>query len=245
LSKIAKTPNASISRTDLDFALHYGTPSCFYRDRISEVTITLAAEDSFMSLDQSELESRFSNLHPLLRKILGDVRSVTSLFNESAQDFRLDPYTFQEFIVSVGYRLVRFHPLNELELAEPIESAIHVGLITLLTTLYIQIGSRRFLRYGLVEACLKRTINNGLEGRDADVTLWLLFLGGISVFGDIDRSWLVNQIKYTMGVLMISRWEDVHRHLVRFPWIRSLHGRPGRALWSFVVGTKKMGELLE
>jgi hypothetical protein len=171
-------------------------------------------------------------MHPFLKQIFQDVMNLTSLFNMGDVNFRLDPHELQEVMVSVGHRLIRFHPLCEPQLENEVESAYHIGLIVFVTTLYIQRGRRRFLKYRLVGKCLIETINRSLDEENGDLMLWLLFLGAISVLQDLDRNFLVDKIQKVMLSVHISTWEAVHKSLLRFPWIRTIHDEPGKEFWN-------------
>ncbi|EXJ79038.1 hypothetical protein A1O3_08539 [Capronia epimyces CBS 606.96] len=222
-----------ICKSDLDYALHYGTSPCFYRDRMSDVALALASEGLLMNRHLGDCRSRFDGIDPCLRQILLDVTNIASLFN---MDYKMDPHTFQEVIVSLGSRLVRFHPLSGPPLEGRLESACHVGLITFVTTFFLQCGRRRFLKYGLVGQHLRQVIDRGLDKQDDDLMLWILFIGGTSVLADRDHAWLMPKIQRTLRSLSIETWAGLHQCLVLFPWVNSLHDEAAKALWDAAVG---------
>lgn len=45
------------------------------------------------------------------------------------------------------------------------EVTIHIGLIAFLTTLFLQSGGRRFLKYGLVARCLRDIVDGNGPGK--------------------------------------------------------------------------------
>ncbi|MBV36668.1 MAG: hypothetical protein CMP47_14640 [Rickettsiales bacterium] len=223
-----------ICKTDLDFALNYGTSTCFYRDRMANVALTLATRGFFMNRTMGGLALRFNGLDPTLQQILVDLISIASLFNAGC---RMDPHTLQEVVVSVGYRLIRFHPLCGPCLEDKLSSAFHIGLTSLLTTLFLRLGGRRFLRYSPVTERLKEVIESGLDEDDRDLMLWLLFIGRVSVLEGPDQDWIVPRIRQAVLSLGITSWAGVHRCILQFPWINALHDKAGKALWESVLGS--------
>lgn len=249
----------------MDYALHRGTPlpSAFYRDRMPSIRARLLSEGFILSSPPSPLFSFSSSIsplsplspsftssgsiiqqqqiqiHPFLSQILSDVLSITTLLNSPFLNFRFDPHTLQEFLVSVGCRLIRFRPLSYYQqkpqkvgkrLPSPpikqsrIESAIHLGLISLTTTLFLQFGRRRFLRYELVKDCLTSLIiewdysssspptsslSSPAESVENQTLLWLLHIGGISVLaGPEEQKWLAPKVQeLAWGVMGILDWE--------------------------------------
>lgn len=170
-------------------------------------------------------------IHSQLADILEDVTKVAHVFNSSGPDFRMDPSVFQELIISIGYRLVHFRPLNEQRPSKWIDAAYHIGLITFVSTLYLQMGPRRSLKYKLVGKYLRDVIDQAAPTIDSDVVLWLLLLGAISVISDLDRVWFAVKLQECSCMLAIDDWDTLHEHLSRFPWIQSLHSESAKALW--------------
>jgi hypothetical protein len=101
----------------------------------------------------------------------------------------------QEVTVSLGCRLVGFHELGKLPLQNWLEAACHIGLVTFISTFFLQIGGRRFLKYGIVTERLKSTIDNRSVQEDSHVMLWLLFIGGISILAGLDQVWLLQKYR--------------------------------------------------
>lgn len=176
----------------------------------------------------TSFEPRLGGIDLLLQLIFKDVYDVASFFN---QGFRMDPHILQESIVSFGYRLVRFQPMGGALLGNKLESIYHVALTSFMTTLFLHIGRRRFLQYGLIGRHLRDVYNLGLEEEDPDVVLWMLVMGGISVVTERDEDWLFRRIQVTARVAGVGDWKDLHQRLLRFPWVRGLHDVEAERLW--------------
>jgi hypothetical protein len=143
----------------------------------------------------------------------------------------MDPHVLQEVIISVGYRLLRLHTFDGTYLEDKLESVCHIALTAFMTTLFLQIGRRRFLQYRLVGGCLNEVVNRGLDNADQELMLWLLFVGGISVVPEEDEHWLCTSIQQVARRRGIEDWTEMHRCLRQFPWIGSVHDESGKQLW--------------
>jgi len=191
----------------------------------------------FLTIDLPKSASQ--DINTVLRTIMQDAVSVTYFLNGSVGNARLDPYVFSEYVVSIGCRLLDFHPLDAENLKQPPERACHMGLAVFLSTLYIQHGRRRFLKYGMVGARLKSTIETCFEDVSAELMLWLLFLGGPSILAAIDESWLMPKIRTILEKLGLQTWQEVRSCLLAFPWICGLHDAPAATLYSDCFSSSK------
>lgn len=229
-----------IQRTDISFALQYGRPIHFFRDRISEVEITLVSRG--LSLDRSSAACaiRHSGLDPDLHEILVDVTSVASLLNNMPASLTLDIVTFQETIVSICSRLIRFHPLQSLTHESDVDAAYHIGLTIFTMTLFMQFDNRRVMQYELVSLRLKDVLDHRLDEVGDDLLLWLLFIGGIWISGGTDRFWLGSRIKSLSRTLGINNWAEVHTCISKFPWIGNVHDELGLAVWDAVSESSQL-----
>ena len=217
-------------------ALHFGTSTFFYRDELPNVLSRLAASGFSQWVDSAAHGSGFQGMDSYLYRIFLDAANLAQFFN---QGFRIEPLDLQEAIASMGYRLLRFQPMGSPSPRTKLESVCHVALTALMTTLFLQIDRRRFLQYPLVGQRLREVVSSGLDNEHPDIILWLLFLGGISVAREDDEGWLFDQVQHAARAASIRDWKDLHRRLLRLPWIRSLHDADAERLWysSLRLGT--------
>jgi hypothetical protein len=172
-----------------------------------------------------------------LRGVLVDLLSVTRLFNDSRTFVRLDPYSYQDILISVCYRLLHRYQLAGDGPENDNENACYLGLLALATTLLFQYGRSRRLQYDLLAGKLRIIIGRVLSNRSVEETtlLWLLFTGGISVFNTTDLEWLVPQIKAILSSLHIHDWLAARDKIKTLPWIDVCHDKPGKELWQAAV----------
>lgn len=191
------------------------------------------------------------HLPPPLLHVLHDVMTICSLFNTPILNFRLDPHLLQEFLVSVGHRVLLIHTLLDLPLEDKVEEAYCIGLSVFVTTLILRFGRERFLRYELLGRCWERCVGallqEGVEseegGEEDAMVLWLLFLGGIAGGSEMSRRWLGVRIKQQSEKLGLGEWSEVRECLMRYPWIGAVHDEGGKALWEAVVGDGRGGSV--
>jgi hypothetical protein len=197
-----------------------------------EVACTLALEGFYLDRTLFHTSSRFSTIDPALQQILLDVINICQLFNRKHAAFGLEPHLLQEVIVSVGSRLMRLHSLLEPPLTSPLESVCYIGLTSFMTTLFLQYGHRRPMKYRLVAQRVKDVVERGIGEEHSDTMLWLLFIGGVAgLDGVCHRDWLVSRIRRMARASGIEDWVSLRSLLGKFPWIGCHHDAAGKALW--------------
>jgi len=146
----------------------------------------------------------------------------------------MDPHIFSEFITSIGCRLLEFQGLEDNETLEPTDQACHAGMATFLSTLYIQSGGRRYMKYALISTITKDAVEkcSGLD--DNDLLIWLLFLAGPSVLAALERELLLSKVRQELENSGALGWVDVHLRVSSLPWINALHDAPAKRLYDEV-----------
>jgi hypothetical protein len=192
------------------------------------------------SVPQEELLGVASNArvyNPELREVLVDLLSISCLFNDDSRVVRLDPFAYQEILISVCYRLLHRHPLAGDGYDNDNENACYLGLLALISTLFFYYRQPRQLPYDLLAERLRHGIESALCNKLVEETtlLWLLFTGGISVFDDSDQAWLIPQIKILLFTLDINNWRAARSRIKTLPWIDVAHDKLGEELWQAVV----------
>ncbi|KAH8651186.1 hypothetical protein BX600DRAFT_100372 [Xylariales sp. PMI_506] len=216
-----------IHKTDIDYALRYGTSTTFYRDNMPLKFHKTVHDGNIMMFDNGQSVYKMNRC---LYRILLDVHSLTHWFNLCEQNF-VEPEDLQETIISIGYRLIRFQTLGESELESTLEAAYHIGLLAFLTTFFLQVSGRHFLKYNLINRCLKSAVERQQDAGNQYSVVWLLLVGGISVLTEVDHPWLVPKIRHATRCAGIESWTQLRLVLGQFPWIHAIHDEPGAALW--------------
>ena len=177
-------------------------------------------------------------VHKCLRQIIDDAVAVTSFLNTGDENGRLKHHLFSEWITSTGCRLLNLETLENAQRLDPNDRACHVGLATLLSTLYIQNGSRRYLKYHLVGTVLKATIETCYDLAQRNLMLWLLLLGGSTVLAERDLCWVHMRILHMAFELEARNWSDLLSRIKELPWINALHSEPAQRMYE-AAGTCK------
>ena len=169
-------------------------------------------------------------------EILGvklDLMSVCNVLNNVDMSLKLPPYTYHEILISVSYRLLRRYPLSEFPSEASNDVAIHLGSLTLLSTVLFQSGQSLRISYKLLAVRVRSLIENSLTKREIDDTmlLWLVLLSGISILNP-NKSWLRPHFKDCLSALKIDSWESARHEIQSLPWIDTIHNKAGQNLWS-------------
>jgi hypothetical protein len=235
LPKLFLSLAKSRSRADIEFALHNGSCPRFYRDAFPRQTIQKMLIFSTTTMNGSFYEAQ--TRHHDIAGVVTDMISVSIIFNDNYTCCRLDPDAYQEILISVCYRLLHACPFGVYELETIQESALSLGLLAFMTTMLFQHGRSQRLPYELLASLLRNLLldeknASSIEGK---TSLWLLFVGGISVLGVEDRDWLIPRIKASLRALHLSSWKDALDEIKQFPWISVIHDQPGKQIWKAVV----------
>lgn len=218
---------------DILYALRYGKPVLFFRDRMSEVRSTLQSRGLNFDPGFTSRKYQEDGLHTDIQDIIADVMSLTSLFNNPPTRQTLDVGTFLEIVISICCRLIQFRPLQSPKPERKREAAYHIGLITFMTTLFLQWDHRRIQEYHLISQRLREVLDEDFDSNDGDLLLWLLFIASLW-FAGTDSHWLISRIKALAVQLGIDDWSRVRDSICVFPWINVLHDQIGRGVWDLV-----------
>ncbi|KAF6835652.1 hypothetical protein CPLU01_04122 [Colletotrichum plurivorum] len=220
-----------IYRGDLQFALHTGCQPFYYYDGWPAEVIS--DESSTHDRTNGPLLEIFDNAPNATRQFVGDVESFAETLRQAEMGSKVAPHDFQGMVISVCYRLLRFQHL-EGHLLNVEQEACFTGLVAFASSLLLQFGRQRHLRYDLLSRRLKQSLF-GVQfdpGFPPSAILWLLVLGGISVFEVEEHVWLLPTILELSQRMGLRDWGSAHVDLLKFPWIDAIHNGKGEALWA-------------
>ncbi|KAH8766446.1 hypothetical protein F5882DRAFT_413810 [Hyaloscypha sp. PMI_1271] len=235
LSQLESCPTLllKMSQIDILYALRYGKPVLFFRDHMSEVRSTLQSMGVNFYSGLTPGQHQQDGINTDLQDILADVMSITTLFNNPPTRLTLDIGTFLEIVTSICCRLIRFRQLQSPKPECKREAAYHIGLITFMTTLFLQWDDRRIQEYDSISRRLMKVLDEELDAHDGDLLLWLLFITSLW-FSTTSSHWLILRIRILRVQLDIDNWPRVRDSICKLPWINVLHEQTGRAVWDLV-----------
>ena len=70
--------------------------------------------------------------------------------------------------------------------------------------------------------------------REAELVLWLLFVGAMCARKGPDRIWYIDQIEKLTRGLRFRGWDVVKGNLEMFWWVRELHEKAAKEVWEEV-----------
>lgn len=74
-------------------------------------------------------------------------------------------------------------------------------------------------------------IDPSFWGRDLDLLLWLLTMGGIAALGTDNRWWFIQQIQWVTQMMELDSWEHFKATVASILWLDSPCDFEGLALW--------------
>lgn len=228
-------------RTDLDYSINLGSATRFSVEDVelsSNATLGLFTgtegqdDQMFFTVQRSQL---FKQLSDDLQNLVMDIAGLAWLLNNASAGLqpKVNDLKFHYTILLLGYRLVRFSPLGGARPTSHLENTIHLGLMAFIMTLLRKLDlsiTGVSLVSGPIRSAAQEEWDNQRENQE--LLLWILFIGGVSIFNQVDDIWLIPKILQTSHVLDLHNWEDITRSLRKFSWVSTIHAKAGQALWS-------------
>ncbi|KAK0609692.1 hypothetical protein B0T17DRAFT_566229 [Bombardia bombarda] len=230
-------------RCDVGIALHSGTKPLFFRDPSFEPLLPLPYQSP--PPNSSPL---LPTIHPSLRPLFTTLSRFSShvnatsasLKNTTNDNSRLLPKSLLfSTLGSVTYRLL-FSAFPSGTLNE----AIRLGLLAFCSSVFLQWRGlkrpRHYVRFpdAFRECLVGGTSGVDLLGAEPGVWVWLLMMGAVGVFEDVE--WIVPWLRHNMDAVALGRgwererrwtWEEMKEVLDGFVWIGVAHDEQGRRVF--------------
>lgn len=145
---------------------------------------------------------------------------------------------------SVMYRIVRMK-------CEPssVDEAIRLGLLAFSSHIFLRVQDVPIPHTyfpNLYRDCLLGLPSGAIPPLSL---VWLLMVGGISLFTAADDHWFLPWLRSCLDTLEANHWDELRDRMKRFLWIEVLHDKPGRAIFDTVcpgsggnaLGSKETG----
>lgn len=218
------------------FALQYGGPTLFFRDRLQDVRKKVATKGIHFDLNSATTTcSPYNSLDPDIEAALQGAMGVSTLFNNDLHNRALDCLTFIDIVISVFYRLLRFSILNEPPPESAVHATYHIGLIVFTMTMLARRDRSQTIKCGLIFQRLRAVLENGSDKCDNKLVFWVTFMGGIWVANDDEGEWFATRVRALAQQRGFDNWQTARSSLREFPWINGLHDEPGRELWDRIA----------
>lgn len=176
-----------------------------------------------------------TQLNPQLETILTDLLWMSHLLNRGPkprQPSKLEPFTFQDILISVQYRLLELSQASPSPTGRIVQDTCCFALLAF-SNLFLPHWSKERPSYrnlaGRLRAALEQVPTFSVSNRE--FMLWVLFIGHLSVFLKVDEVWLFPRAVEVIEALELGSWDEAQLILVRFPWVKLVHDTPGKMLW--------------
>ncbi|KNG82944.1 hypothetical protein ANOM_009464 [Aspergillus nomiae NRRL 13137] len=211
-----------IYRSDLSIALQGCTRPLFFDDHLLHSMLTAP------TMGKHANEQFLENIDDDLARTWSIMKRFCVLVNEaiSAQQ-RLSMDFFMETMTSVMYRLLHI----KFETGS-IAEAIRLGLLAFSSHVFLQWQDIR-RQYIQFSTTFKESLMSlkDLDGVSSHIVLWLLIVGGISVFSTADDAWLKPWLRANSQLCKVNSWPAMRDVLESFMWIGVIHDKSGKDLF--------------
>ncbi|KAI0139588.1 hypothetical protein F4776DRAFT_616844 [Hypoxylon sp. NC0597] len=214
-----------IIRCDLGMVFHCGTRPLFL-DVLSWQRFPLHPESHQIEFP-CNTDKVPKSINGQLVMIWTTMERFCSIINFAAKSkSRIPKEIFLNTMASVMYGLIDM----EFDVRST-DEVIRLGLLAFSSSVFLQWKQMR-MSYAhfsaLYKDCLMRVDFSNIP---AQLQLWLLMVGAISVFGKVDNEWLEPPLTATMNLCHIGSWTDMRDLLSTFMWIGIAHDELGKSVF--------------
>jgi hypothetical protein len=222
-----------VQRIDVDLALQLGwAPRLGDSAKTLDAIVPIFYNPAFEV--RSPLMNAARNADLEVFSATQNMMKVSRIFNSSVAAKKLGATAFQDIITTTLYDLLNIRAINGPRSdMHPVANTIHLALLSFMTTLLLQFGRQRRLRYELLATKLMKALDNPKfqAAVDPATHLWLLVMAGISVLSKHHRIWLKPRLAEAIEQFGVTDWSFAKRLLSKYPWIGELHDQPASKLW--------------
>lgn len=164
--------------------------------------------------------------------------AFTTMVNEAAAGKRPkpSPVNFLRIHIWLGHRLLNHASLRTCCSLDRVESVVHLGLLTLVSSFMCTLD-RRLVENDFLTQNIRDTIfaEPCSISQSAELDLWLLFLVGSSLLQEAHHdAWLLPRLWDIMEHLKLETWEDTKDVLMKYPWIDNFYEKKASSLFGRV-----------
>lgn len=203
----------------------------FFRDRMPEITIP---QELFFDHLIAPGSLWYYYFDSILQTIF--LRCHAILCNAECRDtyYRSRLLGFEEVLLSICYRLLKFRSLKESRGNPDVPAMYHLGLTVFMMSTFLQFNHHKIINHRLLSRCLEEVADfQSYENQDY-FYFWFVMISGIWVANDEDGNWATQAIRETTSRQCITTWDQARQILRMFPWVHDLHDEPGYQLWTKV-----------
>ncbi|KAJ5626571.1 hypothetical protein N7528_003998 [Penicillium herquei] len=223
-----------ICKTDIMISLKQGNSTMFFRDNMPEFV-----PQQELIFDQLMMPGSFGYCHvdSNLQMIFSDVMRFCAMVNTETST-TLDFLGFEEILVSICYRLLKFRSLKESKENPDVHALYHLGLTVFTMSTFLQFNHHKITKHTFLSTCLQEVSRSQLYADQDYLTFWFLMVAGVWVSNDQDGDWAIRGMRETTTRQGITTWNQAQSILCMFPWIHRLHDQPGYDLWIQVQASR-------
>lgn len=228
-----------LRRCDLIIAIDNGKKPILFQDPAFEplfsYDLSLPGADQSDSNSEPFWNSPGSQMNDDLFGAYSAMRRFCSAINIAFKQKRqLPKEILLNTMASVMYRLLdmSFDPTT-------MDESFRLGLIAFSSHIFLRLGDVKPSHTRFPDAYRKSLLQFSTTEGSSPILLWLMMVGGISVFGSADNPWLITCLQANIESCGVQTWTDLRAYLKRFLWIDFLHDKPGEAMYRLAISEDK------
>ncbi|KAI1260932.1 hypothetical protein F5Y18DRAFT_217823 [Xylariaceae sp. FL1019] len=222
-------------RADIELALAMGSKLSFCSEDVpSHYLIPNLRE----YLQKREFEPiLYQSAYAGLREVSLDIIGLAHVLrDQEGRRQKLDVFSFQGTMVSLGYRLLEAgYAPNDPNVITTLDDLIYLSLMSFLITTWIGVGRKIIMFPTLFESFRLTAQNICVDTEPGEVLLWAFIIGRVSVLSKTDDTWLIPKVRKVAQKLKLHSWAETTEILNNFPWIKALHNKEGQSFWYAVM----------
>lgn len=169
-------------------------------------------------------------------------RDVLALCRWPGREEKLEPFQYQDVIISISQRLVDFSPLLGPRPTSRLDDVWQLGLLCFMSTIMYTTACLRSLHCGLLMDVVRMRLEDAtplIEEGEGDeeliLRLWMFLVCAMAVDeSSHELGFHVERLREVAYCLKLDDWGHVRRVLQPFPWLGLIHDESGERVWKLV-----------
>lgn len=151
---------------------------------------------------------------------------VSHVLNVNGSCNQLDPFSFQEILISVTTRLLHAYPLEAIGPKDEVDNLCYLCILALVTTMFIRGGVHHQEYYHLLARRLRASILH-IAIDNQDLRLWVYYVAKIAIIDKTSDFMWLEPLQRSLAIdARFTSLSEVRQVLMRYPWIKYFHDEP-------------------
>ena len=199
---------------------------------LSDLALSLSPIEDDTAVIEYHWSKYQANLDSELAGVLETMKKFCTMVNGAAETgHKLPEQMLLHVMSSAMYRLLclRFSTGS-------INEAVRLGLLAFCSQIFLQWRGFRPPHLQLASRYKNSLLDcNSSDEATPETLLWLLMIGTLSVFDEMDSFWLKPWLRSTVELCQARSWTQLRHIMGSFLWIGFIHDQPGKDTFNSLV----------